>query len=106
MKKIEFRYEDDDLYIGDLRVQMHPSLFEPVFSASILKHIIFISQVFPDDSLSFVNSIKQKLQKCPMFTVAVHRLMEVTNPTKIKSITLKWLPLAMGICYRMLWLKG
>lgn len=106
MKKIEFRYENDDLYIGDLRVQMHPSLFEPVFSASILKHIIFISQVFPDNSLSFVNSIKQKLQKCPMFTVAVHRLMEVTNPTKIKSITLKWLPLAMGICYRMLWLKG
>lgn len=106
MEKLDFRYEDDDLYIGNMRVQMHPSLFEPVFPASILRYIVFVSQVFPNSGLSFVSSIKEKLQNCPTFTVAVHRLMEVTNPTKIKSITLKWLPLAMGICYRMLWMKG
>lgn len=106
MEKLDFQFKDDDLYIGDLRVQMHPSLFEPVFPATILKNIVFISQVLPDGGLSFVGPLKEKLQNCPVFTVAVHRLMEVTNPTKIKSITLKWLPLAMGICYRMLWLKG
>lgn len=106
MEKLAFRYDNDDLYIDNMRVQMHPSLFEPVFPAAILRYIIFVSQVFPNSGLSFVSSIKEKLQNCPIFTVAVHRLMEVTNPTKIKSITLKWLPLAMGICYRMLWMKG
>ncbi|TNJ30158.1 Ser/Thr protein phosphatase 2B catalytic subunit, alpha isoform [Giardia muris] len=95
-ERFTFVYRDQDVYLNNMRVKFHSSLFEPVFSRASLDTMCYLSQVSPDGGLSKVGTICQQLKECGSFRRAVSRMMHNAASTDVNFK--RWTPHAMGLC--------